>query len=96
MVANPEHARLFTQDELDALEVGQPSPAAEEKEEYDKEIEERLFPLDEIELLKKMTKNAAKEKELTLEELSSLLNLPVETLARTRESYPGELSAPEY
>ncbi|KAE9013519.1 hypothetical protein PR001_g15392 [Phytophthora rubi] len=96
MVANPEYARLFTQDELDVLEAGRPSPAAEEKEEYDKEIEERLFPLDEVELLKKMKKNAAKEKELTLEELSSLLNLPVETLARTRESSPDELSAPEY
>ncbi|KAE8989420.1 hypothetical protein PR003_g22125 [Phytophthora rubi] len=96
VVANPKYARLFTPDELDALEAGRPPPAAEEKEEYDKEIEERLFPLDEVELLKKMTKNAAKEKELTLEELSSLLNLPVETLARTRESSPDELSAPEY
>ncbi|KAE8975221.1 hypothetical protein PF011_g24566 [Phytophthora fragariae] len=96
VVANPEYARLFTQDELDALEAGRPSPAAEEKEEYDKEIEERLFPLDEVELLKKMKKNAAKEKELTLEELSSMLNLPVETLARTLESSPAELSAPEY
>ncbi|KAE8958786.1 hypothetical protein PF011_g30642, partial [Phytophthora fragariae] len=88
VVANPEYARLFTPDELDALEAGRPSPAAEEKEEYDKEIEERLFRLDEVELLKKTKKNAAKEKELTLEELSSLLNLPVETLARTRESSP--------
>ncbi|KAE9223224.1 hypothetical protein PF004_g12583 [Phytophthora fragariae] len=96
LVANPEYAGLFTQDELDALEAGRPSPAAEEKEEYDNEIEERLFPLDEVELLKEMKKNAAKEKELTLEELSSLLNLPVETLARTRESSPAELSAPEY
>ncbi|KAE9276201.1 hypothetical protein PF008_g29151 [Phytophthora fragariae] len=96
VVANPEYARLFTPDEIAALEAGRPSPAAEEKEEYDKEIEERLFPLDEVELLKKMKKNAAKEKELTLEELSSLLNLPVETLARTRESSPAELSAPEY
>ncbi|KAE9339114.1 hypothetical protein PF008_g11727 [Phytophthora fragariae] len=96
MVANTEYARLFTQDELDALEAGRPSPAAEEKEEYNKEIEERLFLLDEVELLKKMKKNAAKEKELTLEKLSSLLNLPVETLARTRESSTDELSAPEY
>ncbi|KAE8961940.1 hypothetical protein PR001_g29878, partial [Phytophthora rubi] len=32
----------------------------QKEEEYDKEIEERLFPLDEVELLKKMKKNAAK------------------------------------
>ncbi|KAE8881981.1 hypothetical protein PF003_g33899 [Phytophthora fragariae] len=32
VVANPEYARLFTPDELDALEAGRPSPAAEEKE----------------------------------------------------------------
>ncbi|KAE9335012.1 hypothetical protein PF008_g13692 [Phytophthora fragariae] len=96
VVANPEYARLFTPDELDALEAGRPSPAAEEKEEYDKEMEERLFHLDEVELRKKMTKNAAKEKELTLEELSSQLGLSVETLARTRASSTDELSAPEY
>ncbi|KAE8957495.1 hypothetical protein PF011_g31122 [Phytophthora fragariae] len=94
VAANPEYARLFTPDELDALEAGRPSPAAEEKEEYDKEIEERLFPLDEVELLKKTKKNAAKEKELTLEELSSLLNLTVETLARTRESVSGRVVCP--
>ncbi|KAE9035302.1 hypothetical protein PR001_g6763 [Phytophthora rubi] len=96
VVAKPEYSRLFNPDELDALEAGRPLPAAEEKEEYDKEIEERLFPLDEVELLKKMKKNAAKEKELTLEELSSLLGLSVETLARTRASSTDELSAPEY
>ncbi|KAE9069616.1 hypothetical protein PF010_g26594, partial [Phytophthora fragariae] len=84
VAANPEYARLFTPDELDALEAGRPSPAAEEKEEYDKEIEERLFPLDEVELLKKTKKTAAKEKELTLEELSSLLNLT--TLAASEEA----------
>ncbi|KAE9340803.1 hypothetical protein PF008_g10938 [Phytophthora fragariae] len=96
VVAKPEYARLFNPDELDALEAGRPLPAAEEKEEYDKEIEERLFPLDEVELVKKMKNNAAKEKELTLEELSSLLGLSVETLARTRASSTDELSAPEY
>ncbi|KAE9323396.1 hypothetical protein PF008_g17367 [Phytophthora fragariae] len=105
-IANPEYASLFTPDELDALEAGRPSPATEVKEEYDKELEGRLFPLDEVELKKMMTKNAAKkkeliknaatEKELSMEELSSLLNLSGDTLARTRESHEGELSAPEY
>ncbi|KAE9119934.1 hypothetical protein PF007_g8365 [Phytophthora fragariae] len=95
-VANPEYARLFTPDKRDALEAGRPSPATEVKEEYDKELEQRLFPLDEVELNKKMIKNAAKKTELRLEELSTLLNLPVETLARKRGSSTGELPAPEY
>ncbi|KAE9162182.1 hypothetical protein PF004_g30576, partial [Phytophthora fragariae] len=92
-VANPECASLFAPDELDALEAGRPSPATEVKEEYDKELNERQFPLDEVALKKKMMiTNAAKEKSPVLGELSSLPNLSVETLACT----PGELSVPEY
>ncbi|GMF91885.1 unnamed protein product [Phytophthora fragariaefolia] len=67
-----------------------------ELEEYDKELEERLFPLDEVELKERVVKNAAKAKELSLEELSVMLNLPLETLERTHEGSPGELSTPEY
>ncbi|KAG6612700.1 uncharacterized protein IUM83_03316 [Phytophthora cinnamomi] len=92
----PPYKRLFTPEELDALTDGRTLDAKEEKEEYDKELEERLIPLDEVELLKKRSQNAAKQKELTLEELSALLNLPVATLERTRESSPGVLSTPEY
>ncbi|KAE8986973.1 hypothetical protein PF011_g19765 [Phytophthora fragariae] len=58
--ARPRRAIVFTSAELDALEAGLPPPAAVEKEEYDKELEERLFPLDEVELKKKMVKNAEK------------------------------------
>ncbi|KAG6624031.1 uncharacterized protein IUM83_02216 [Phytophthora cinnamomi] len=92
----PPHKRLFTPEELDALTDGRTLDAKEEKEEYDKELEERLIPLDEVELLKKRAQSAAKQKELTLEELSALLNLPVATLERTRESSPGVVSTPEY
>lgn len=92
----PLHARVFTAEELDALERGIPIVASEEKEEYDKEIEERLHPLDEIELKKKRAMNAARTKEPTLAELSEELGLPVETLQRTRESSPGAVSSPEY
>ncbi|KAE9013398.1 hypothetical protein PR003_g14249 [Phytophthora rubi] len=69
---------------------------SEEKEEYEKELEERLYPLDEVELKLRMEKNAEQQQELSLDEISLILNIPVETLARTRESSPGELSTPEY
>ncbi|KAE9338334.1 hypothetical protein PR003_g11552 [Phytophthora rubi] len=92
----PPHARLFTEEELGALEARTPSTVGVELEEYDKELEERLFPLDEVELEKRVVRNAAKAKEPSLEELSVLLNLPVETIRRTREASPGELSTPEY
>ncbi|KAE9118368.1 hypothetical protein PF010_g8234 [Phytophthora fragariae] len=69
---------------------------SEEKEEYEKELEERLYPLDEVELKLRMQKNAEQQQQLSLEEISSILNIPVKTLARTRELSPGELSTPEY
>ncbi|KAE9298550.1 hypothetical protein PR003_g23208 [Phytophthora rubi] len=94
--ALPEHHRLFSEDELDALEENASPRAKPELEEYDKEIEERLFPLDEIELKKKVALNTARAREPTLEELSDLLQLPVEVLERTREASPGEFSTPEY
>ncbi|KAL4106185.1 hypothetical protein PRIC1_004239 [Phytophthora ramorum] len=40
----PKYARLFTTAELEALEKGPTSAAAVEKEEYEKELEEKLFP----------------------------------------------------
>ncbi|KAE9200826.1 hypothetical protein PF005_g15200 [Phytophthora fragariae] len=43
----PPHSRLFTEEELRALEARTPSTVGFELEEYDKELEERLFPLDE-------------------------------------------------
>ncbi|KAE9018152.1 hypothetical protein PF011_g6382 [Phytophthora fragariae] len=50
----PPHARLFTEEELRALEARTPSTMGVELEEYDKELEERLFPLDELELEKRV------------------------------------------
>ncbi|KAE9302125.1 hypothetical protein PR003_g22356 [Phytophthora rubi] len=91
----PEHIRLFSEAELDALEENALPLATPELEEYDKEIEERMFPLDEIELKKKVALNTARAREPTLEELSDLLQLPVEVL-ETREASPGEFSTPEY
>ncbi|KAE9327482.1 hypothetical protein PR003_g16010 [Phytophthora rubi] len=74
------HARVFTEDELDALEGGEPSSTADEKEKYDKELEERLFPLDEVELAKRMKQNTEQQRELSLPELSK------ETLAASDEA----------
>ncbi|KAE8891266.1 hypothetical protein PF007_g1444 [Phytophthora fragariae] len=69
---------------------------AVEKEEYDKELEDRLFPLDEVELLKRIKKNAEAQKEPSLEDMAKHLNLPVEVLERTKEASPDEMSSLEY
>ncbi|OWZ11329.1 hypothetical protein PHMEG_00015659 [Phytophthora megakarya] len=90
------HERLFTLEELNLLQEGLSIGADHEPEEYDKELEEGLYPLDEIELNRRIKQNAERLKSLTLEETSSLFNLPVDVLERNREASPGELSTPEY
>ncbi|KAG3161007.1 hypothetical protein PC128_g20910 [Phytophthora cactorum] len=97
-VAGPTkpHQRLFTSSELDALTSGESLGAGEEKEEYDKDLEDKLYNVDEVELKQRIQKNAELLEELTLEEMSVQLEIPVETLERTRESSPGVLSSPEY
>ncbi|KAE9078622.1 hypothetical protein PF007_g23778 [Phytophthora fragariae] len=57
----PSHTRLFSEEELEALEAKTPSTVGVELEEYDKELEERLFPLDEVELEKRVTLAASAE-----------------------------------
>ncbi|OWZ13530.1 putative membrane protein [Phytophthora megakarya] len=83
--------------------VGQGGPeqskvdaAEEEPEEYYKELEERLYPLDEVKLKRQMKKNTERLKTMTLGEMSMLLKIPVETLTENREASPCELSTPEY
>ncbi|OWY97155.1 hypothetical protein PHMEG_00032388 [Phytophthora megakarya] len=41
-----------------------------EEEEYDKELEDRLYPLDEVELQRRRVKNAETQRESSLEEIS--------------------------
>ncbi|OWZ10998.1 hypothetical protein PHMEG_00016042, partial [Phytophthora megakarya] len=94
--ATPSHARLFTQKELDLLWDGSTIGTDDEPEEYPKEVEERLFTLDEVELKRQLKKNAARLNMMTLEEMSVLLNIPLETLRENSEASPGELSTPEY
>ncbi|KAI9985657.1 hypothetical protein PInf_005049 [Phytophthora infestans] len=66
------------------------------RREYDEELEDRLFPLDEVEMKRRQDENAERSRELSLAELSTLLGVPKEKLERTRESSHGRLSTPEY
>ncbi|POM75024.1 Hypothetical protein PHPALM_7921, partial [Phytophthora palmivora] len=88
--------RVFSEEELNELTEGVNNGVLEEKEEYDKELEERLFPLDEVELKKRMEVNASQSQKMSLVDLSTVLGIPEEVISRTRESSPGVLSTPEY
>ncbi|KAG3027744.1 hypothetical protein PC123_g4163 [Phytophthora cactorum] len=92
----PSHKRLFSTRELDLLMEGPAIGANEEKEEYDKVFEERLYRLDEVELRHRFKSMEAVPRGLKLDEMSTPLAILMETLARTRESSPDELSTPEY
>ncbi|GMF55370.1 unnamed protein product [Phytophthora fragariaefolia] len=73
-----EYRRLFSEEELTAIEENQWTDP--ETEEYDKELEDRLYRLDEVELNERVKRNALRSKELSLEELSAILNIPIEVL----------------
>ncbi|KAG6971925.1 hypothetical protein JG688_00004237 [Phytophthora aleatoria] len=91
-----KHGRLFIEAELDRLERGEYGTAAVELEKYDKEQDERLFPLDEVELIRRMKENADGHKDLSIEELSKGLEIPAEVLERIKAVATGALSTPEY
>ncbi|OWY94507.1 hypothetical protein PHMEG_00035733, partial [Phytophthora megakarya] len=90
------HGRVFTPSELNQLWKGLSIGADDETEEYDKELEERLNPLDEAELKRRMEQNAERVGSLTLEDMSTLLNITIAILEKNSESSPDELSTPEY
>ncbi|OWY92353.1 hypothetical protein PHMEG_00038687, partial [Phytophthora megakarya] len=90
------YGRLFTEAELDKLEQGVYGDAREEPEGYDKELEERLYPLDEVELQRRIKANAEARRAPSMEELSVTLGIPVTTLEKTKDVSRGELSTPEY
>ncbi|ETL39790.1 hypothetical protein L916_08912 [Phytophthora nicotianae] len=83
-------------EEPDDLKAKRVTGVSEEKEEYDKELENRLIGLDEVARKERVKKNAERQKAVSLGELSKLLDIPEEVLVRTREAAPGELSSPEY
>ncbi|KAE8987554.1 hypothetical protein PR001_g22292 [Phytophthora rubi] len=97
--------RLFSDDELGAMEKCAPgqevtvlagTDVAVEKEEFDKELEDRLYPLDEVELQERVKKIAEARKELSIEEMASYLGLPVDVLQRTKGASKEEMTSPEY
>ncbi|KAG3141242.1 hypothetical protein PI126_g15592 [Phytophthora idaei] len=89
----PSHELLCSTRELDLVTtIG----ANEEEDEYNKELQERLYPLEEVALRQRIKAMEAEPRSLTLGEMTTLLEIPVQTLSRTRESSPGELCTPEY
>ncbi|KAE8986476.1 hypothetical protein PR002_g22342 [Phytophthora rubi] len=98
-------APLFTDDELDALEAGEVgqeesvlagTEVTAEAEEYEKELEDRMYPLDEIELKRRVEANAKAQEEPSLEELSLFLSIPKEVLERTKGAALDSSRTPEY
>ncbi|KAG2787866.1 hypothetical protein PC116_g15819 [Phytophthora cactorum] len=65
--------RLFTDEELDMLERGGDQVVTDEPEEYEKELEERLFPLDDKEVMLRVQRDAEEKKKPTLAEMSAVL-----------------------
>jgi hypothetical protein len=88
--------RLFTDRELDELELGNDKAARTEPEEYTKEMEERLFPLDDDRIQSRVKRNAEGLKKPSLAEMSAVLGIPVEVLERTKDVSSGALATPEY
>ncbi|KAG3195012.1 hypothetical protein PC128_g8821 [Phytophthora cactorum] len=62
--------RLFTDVELDMLERGGDQVVKDRPEEYEKELEERLFPLDDKEVMLRVQRNAEEKKKPTLAEMT--------------------------
>ncbi|KAG2913405.1 hypothetical protein PC114_g8541 [Phytophthora cactorum] len=62
--------RLFTDEELDMLERGGDQVVTDEPEEYEKELEERLFPLDDKEVMLRVQRDAEEKKKPTLAEMT--------------------------
>ncbi|KAG1683591.1 hypothetical protein DVH05_014808 [Phytophthora capsici] len=95
---------LFTDAELDAMEAGELGQEATvlagtdvrpEPEEYDKELEDRLYPLKDGEIMDRVKANAEATKEPSKEELALRLGIPVEVLERTRHASPDGSDDPE-
>ncbi|GMF25483.1 unnamed protein product [Phytophthora fragariaefolia] len=87
------YACPFSDKELDAMDDCEPgqegavlagTEIAVETEEYDKEFEKRLYPLDEVELKKRVDENVKATNNLSIEEISKYLEIPPETLERNR------------
>ncbi|KAG3123192.1 hypothetical protein C6341_g26644 [Phytophthora cactorum] len=78
------------------LERGGDQVVKDEAEEYEKELEERLFPLDDKEVMLRVQRNAEKQEKPTLAEMSAVLGISEEVSERTRDVSSGALGTPEY
>jgi hypothetical protein len=87
---------LFTDKELDELELGNDGAARAEPEVTDKEIEERLFPLEEKQIQSRVTWNAEGHEKPTLAEMSAVLGITVGVSERTKDVSSGTLAKPAY
>ncbi|KAI9979624.1 hypothetical protein PInf_028680 [Phytophthora infestans] len=96
MDSTSQYDRLFTDEELDMLERGDDPVVESEPEEYDKELEERLFPLDDEKILSRVKRNAEKQEKPSLADMSVQLGISEEVLERTKEVSSGEMRTPEY
>ncbi|KAG3205980.1 hypothetical protein PC128_g1044 [Phytophthora cactorum] len=88
--------RLFTDEGLDMLERGGDQVMKDESEEYEKELEERLFPLDDKEVMLRVQRNAEEQEKPKLAEMSAVLGISEEVLERSRDVSSGALGTPEY
>ncbi|GMF44890.1 unnamed protein product [Phytophthora fragariaefolia] len=76
---------------MDGCEPGQEgavlagAEVAVETEEYAKDLEEQLFPLDEVELKKRVDENGKRTEDPPIEEMTKYLRIPPETLERNRD-----------
>ncbi|KAI9992911.1 hypothetical protein PInf_014853 [Phytophthora infestans] len=88
--------RLFSDRELDMLELGEDSGVKSEPEEYAKDLEDRLFPLDDERILERAKRIAAGLGKPTLADMSVTLGIPEAVLERTRAVSTGDMGMPEY
>ncbi|EEY58175.1 uncharacterized protein PITG_00798 [Phytophthora infestans T30-4] len=104
-IEQAETGCIFTDAELDAMEECEPGQEATvlagtkvntESKEYDKELEDRLYPLDEAVVLERVRLNTEAVRDPSIAELSRLLGISPEVLERTRRAFPGELASPEH
>ncbi|KAI9998539.1 hypothetical protein PInf_002930 [Phytophthora infestans] len=104
-IEQTETGCIFTGAELDAMEECEPGQEATvlagakvntESEEYDKELEDRLYPLDDAVVLERVRLNTEAVRDPSIAELSRLLGISPEVLERTRRAFPGKLASPEH
>ncbi|GMF42734.1 unnamed protein product [Phytophthora fragariaefolia] len=97
--------RLFSDEKLITMENAGPGQEASvlagadvvsEPEEYDKGLEDRLYPLDEVELLRRVAMNVEAQAEPSSEELARILGISLEVLERMRQASSDLHGSPEY